>query len=960
VLDSIPVTVEVTANKSIDHLVKLYVKQKLGYNEEATVYATSVNTYHNPDDYQLDAYTNFKWDANLMNDTTNNHFIVYPPKAIPYAYTFETSNYYMAHGQTAEYETPDFVGTIGKNDYLAIDYFVQASDNNNMYDLGNYLRNDDKIEIWVAEDCNRNYTKFLTIDATNHHNQSTYAYVGESLAAYDGKTLAFKVRFVKGNVGYTHFFLNDLVVRPNDGANIVSLNIGDNSHRTCGFQSDTATLVFINNGFKTLVNPKYGVDMYTPDKKVVSVTGNYVGTVANGQSVEVKVGAFTSNVSGEYSFRAYVVNPYADAENDTLIVDYENIPLQSLTYVEDFDNPISNWYSKSNNTNNNWFYSDYKDVSNIATPQLKENDTLILISPKMGEVKSTTRLNFVYLIETYDLSNSKLGNYLRNGDVIDVSVSNNCGVSYKSVFKLNGTMANDVADVYREQNVSLAEFAGTDILVKFTLIKGQVGTYNFYLDRFAVINGETPLADVGVSDVFTNSYSQDRLTNCSTRTDSVSVTISNYYTYKVSKVPVTIEIFNGTTTTKVSKMYNDTIQPNTSVSMPIAKINTLSEGFNEMKAYTGLESDINHSNDTTGFIVSNRPYHVPYYALLRSSAVDYQSWMIHYPATFLGNGFATYNFTRNDTAIVVSPKVGKITSESYLIFDYKMYNSLDGGVTKRLRNYDETFMIQVSTDCGEHFAQEFKLQTQDNDTALNGTVKISLAKYAGQEILTRFVITKGQSNGLMSAEFTNIHYTNNPVLRPGTPSTVDTLVSNKYTTTFTTIPVASNNNGVYYIWRIEPKEAGTIIENDNTVDAVWNPDYYGVVQVSVKAALMSTFYTYAENSNLFIYQDEFGNYFSEWSKPRAVVLDACLAVDNKRITEFAVYPNPASDKVNVKVPNNTGTISIHIINTQGVVVYSTQTSADATTIDVSGLAKGVYILEVSTDKTKNQKQLIIF
>ena len=62
-----------------------------------------------------------------------------------------------------------------------------------------------------------------------------------------------------------------------------------------------------------------------------------------------------------------------------------------------------------------------------------------------------------------------------------------------------------------------------------------------------------------------------------------------------------------------------------------------------------------------------------------------------------------------------------------------------------------------------------------------------------------------------------------------------------------------------------------------------------------------------------------------------------------------IYPNPANEKVFVKIENSTDAISqIRLLDALGKVVFQNRDVQNQTEIDISGLSKGVYLIEIST------------
>jgi hypothetical protein len=62
---------------------------------------------------------------------------------------------------------------------------------------------------------------------------------------------------------------------------------------------------------------------------------------------------------------------------------------------------------------------------------------------------------------------------------------------------------------------------------------------------------------------------------------------------------------------------------------------------------------------------------------------------------------------------------------------------------------------------------------------------------------------------------------------------------------------------------------------------------------------------------------------------------------------ISIYPNPTSDNITIETPQKS---EIEILNIQGQSIKSFTAISNKTTIDVSGFAKGLYILKVKTEK----------
>ncbi len=69
--------------------------------------------------------------------------------------------------------------------------------------------------------------------------------------------------------------------------------------------------------------------------------------------------------------------------------------------------------------------------------------------------------------------------------------------------------------------------------------------------------------------------------------------------------------------------------------------------------------------------------------------------------------------------------------------------------------------------------------------------------------------------------------------------------------------------------------------------------------------------------------------------------------ENNSIESILVYPNPASGKVTIQSQNLSG--RIEVLNLHGQIIYSTETTDQITTIDVSGYQKGIYFIRIGNE-----------
>jgi len=87
------------------------------------------------------------------------------------------------------------------------------------------------------------------------------------------------------------------------------------------------------------------------------------------------------------------------------------------------------------------------------------------------------------------------------------------------------------------------------------------------------------------------------------------------------------------------------------------------------------------------------------------------------------------------------------------------------------------------------------------------------------------------------------------------------------------------------------------------------------------------------------------------------VVAAPTGVNSLNVEEFKVYPNPASDKLNVEVSENS---IVQMFDMNGKQIIETNINADQKqVIDVQNLANGVYMIQVSNNKFVKMQKVVI-
>jgi hypothetical protein len=168
---------------------------------------------------------------------------------------------------------------------------------------------------------------------------------------------------------------------------------------------------------------------------------------------------------------------------------------------------------------------------------------------------------------------------------------------------------------------------------------------------------------------------------------------------------------------------------------------------------------------------------------------------------------------------------------------------------------------------------------------------------------------------------------------PNQPSGPDTLC---YTTDSTSVYAINPATGAWgYEWKIEPEEAGTILQDTLSAYITWNQQYEGEVAISARSF------------------NDCGN--SDWSEVKTTWVYNCVGVEEIITAGYAlkIYPNPAKSSFEIRcsifeIQNTT----IEIFDTFGskveeINVHKGQYEVE---VDVNRWRKGLYLVKLSDGK----------
>ncbi|PKR79756.1 hypothetical protein CW751_13605 [Brumimicrobium salinarum] len=91
-----------------------------------------------------------------------------------------------------------------------------------------------------------------------------------------------------------------------------------------------------------------------------------------------------------------------------------------------------------------------------------------------------------------------------------------------------------------------------------------------------------------------------------------------------------------------------------------------------------------------------------------------------------------------------------------------------------------------------------------------------------------------------------------------------------------------------------------------------------------------------------------------------ITVDGCASLEDNELNTLIVSPNPASSFIEVRIEGQNIIKNIQFMSLEGKVVSSTNAvNANAIKIDVSAVAKGTYLVQLSTDKGNLVRKVIV-
>ncbi|BDX38975.1 hypothetical protein CYCD_23300 [Tenuifilaceae bacterium CYCD] len=84
------------------------------------------------------------------------------------------------------------------------------------------------------------------------------------------------------------------------------------------------------------------------------------------------------------------------------------------------------------------------------------------------------------------------------------------------------------------------------------------------------------------------------------------------------------------------------------------------------------------------------------------------------------------------------------------------------------------------------------------------------------------------------------------------------------------------------------------------------------------------------------------------AKTIVVTQSAAVGIGDNALTAVELYPNPATEFINIKLPSNLGKTTVELISINGSVLKTVVVSGSITPVDISTMAKGIYLFKITS------------
>lgn len=325
---------------------------------------------------------------------------------------------------------------------------------------------------------------------------------------------------------------------------------------------------------------------------------------------------------------------------------------------------------------------------------------------------------------------------------------------------------------------------------------------------------------------------------------------------------------------------------------------------------------------------------------------------------FFGDTTARINLSGNTQRDWIISPIFKVTQSSILYFR----TAITEKDTTSLGTFgsDDKVEVLISTDCGSTWPVELTLDASSGLTNSLQQFGIRLDPYVNQEIIVAFKATDGPTSD---------------------PEDIDVHISQ-----FEARYIYPNDAGLVYFRTNNGTQTIPANSGTNIYLRLKNYGSNTISNIPILAKVGAVNYQFIRYQNLGANQEvevNLGGYYASMQGPPQVPVFAFTMYPNDTVNsndtidsylnvtgaigvglddsehEFInIYPNPSSDGVFQLHASNLFEARIEIFNLEGVLVKSIELKNTVTPIDISDLAKGVYVLKYKEGEFSSAKKLI--
>lgn len=724
----------------------------------------------------------------------------------------------MESSSKQSFTTPK-IGVVGFSDALTFDYLVEGYDDNSNK-IGEYLRKDDFVRIYVSEDCGLSWTTFDSLNVYNQNQPVGNRTYVRLLGKYEGKSIVFKIECSKGIVGKMHVSFDNMGVSTQSNLAISEVKTANNNHKVCGNANESVFVTVWNKGLIDVVNYKLETRMASVGSSSYQYdTMTVPDTLKVGSFRVIEVPGFVTKSNTSYTIDATVrYLKDKDFSDNYMTNSFSVIFKENLPYDVTFDNYVS-----TGDINNHYQSMLVPNVSDIYNgwyngQRIENGSSMEFITPVIGTVDGFSRLYVSFNVTSYSLSDDVLGNYLHEGDSIVFYVSDECSNSFKKFYTIS---SRNISNHFRADlsrfvvEEKLSEYEGKEIVVKMLVKKGRIGKVKFDIDRF-LVDG----IDIGVSGV------RAKLDGCGGSNDSLFVTVTNFGNGVITKFPVEISAYDRIIDTI---QFEGMLAHGQSASFYAMKYD-FTAPFVTISAKTINNRDVNYGNDAFLYVKNLYRSKVPFvsnnfseWEMLNMTPVVEDKQNMYVKTHALYGSKQTVS-----RAKLISPVVLNSDTNTFVSFKLHIENSLYTNIIN-----DEHVYVLATKNCGTEYDTlwRYDLSNRHYIRFDQDSVVLDLGKYAGQEFRLEFVSSKRISAGELKVKFWDIAVYRNrykPAMRPTTPSE---LLCAGQKTSHSTLFYDNGDEPLVYEWKVIPEEAGQIVSFGNTCSIDWDATYSGKAEI---------------------------------------------------------------------------------------------------------------------------------